>query len=359
MTEGKVQTLKARAGARWAAAKQRHPALRHAVDAWARMQRNNGSQYAAAITYFSFLALFPLLLLAVSITGFVLHSHPALEQDFFRQVEAKVPGSFGSTLRDALHTAIDKRAGVGIVGFVGVLLSGLGWIANLRGAIDGVWGRPERNRGFIGSRVANLLVLAGLGVGIVLSLGLTVAGTALTEQILRAVGLDHVFGVGLLLKVLGIALAVAGDMLIFWWVLIKLPDADVPERVAWKGALLASVGFEVLKVVGTFTIEHTASSPTAGPFAGILAVLIWIQLVARFMLFSCAWTATLTAEVRGGSASVGPIEAVEGLPVDEASPPPLPGVRPATVGITLVGAGAIAGAVATWAATRSRPDTED
>src|ERR1700710_1782131 len=134
------------------------------------MTRNNGNQYAAAITYFSFLALFPLLLLGVAITGFVLHSHPALEQDFFANVTSKVPGEFGRTLKSSLHTAIEQRTGVGIVGLVGVLLTGLGWIANLRQAIDGVWGRAPAKRSFIGGRVANLLVLGGLGLGVVVSL---------------------------------------------------------------------------------------------------------------------------------------------------------------------------------------------
>jgi membrane protein len=97
-------------------------------------------------------------------------------------------------------------------------------------------------------------------------------------------------------KLLGIALAVAGDMIIFWWVLVRLPQVDLPGRVALKGALLASVGFEILKIVGSYTIAHTANSPTAGPFAGVIAILIWIQLVARWLLFSCAWTAVLADE---------------------------------------------------------------
>ena len=63
--------------ARWSALRERRPSVRHVVLAWQRMQQNNGGQYAAAITYFSFLALFPLLLLAVAVTGFVLHAHPA------------------------------------------------------------------------------------------------------------------------------------------------------------------------------------------------------------------------------------------------------------------------------------------
>lgn len=206
--------------------------------------------------------------------------------------------------------------------------------------------------------MANLLVLAGLGLGIVVSLGLTVVGTALTDQILSALALDDLPGFHLLLKVLGVLLAVAGDMVIFWWVLIKLPDVDVPRRVAGKGALLASVGFEVLKVAGTYTIAHTAGSPTAGPFAGILAVLIWIQLVARYLLFSCAWTATLTVEA-GGAVAANSIPIAEPEAMIDAAAEPASAVRPATVGATLVGAGVIAGAVATWAATRPRPDRRD
>lgn len=346
---------KAGLSARWHAAQERWSWLRRVLSAWELLGRNNGNQYAAAITYFSFLALFPLLLLAVSVTGFILHSHPGAEQDLFAHITDKVPGEFGSTLKESLHTAIDKRAGVGIVGLVGVLLTGLGWIGNLRGAIDGVWGRSPAKRGFVAGRVGNLLVLAGLGLGIVVSLGLTVVGTALTDQILSALGLADLPGSTVLLKVLGIAIAVGGDMIIFWWLLVRLPQADVHRRIAVKGALLASVGFEILKIVGTFTIAHTAGSPTAGPFAGIIAVLVWIQLVARWMLFSCAWIATGSAADRAANSIPVVPAVVDAQPPDRA----VPAVRPATVGATLVGAGAIAGAVATWAATRPRADDDD
>jgi membrane protein len=291
-----VDRLTSATSARWNALKARHAWFRHVVAAWNRMQDNNGNQYAAAITYFSFLALFPLLLLAVSIVGFVLHSQPSLEQSLFAHVSQKVPGQFGDTINKSLHTAIDDRSGVGVVGLLGVLLTGLGWIGNLRAAIDAVWGIPRAQVNFFKAKLSNLVVLAGLGVGMLLSLGLTVMGTSLTDQILRAMSLDNLPGSHVVLKILGIAIAVAGDMIIFLWLLVWLPHAEASPRIAFKGALLASVGFEVLKIVGSYTIAHTASSPTAGPFAGIIAILIWIQLVARFMLFCCAWMATLCAE---------------------------------------------------------------
>src|SRR3954451_10635404 len=164
---------RARLRVRWQALQERRPSVRHLVSAWGLLQRNNGTLYAAAITYFSFLALFPLLLLNVSVVGFALHSDPALQHSVYQHVAARFPGRVGSTLQDAIHTAVDNRSGVGIIGLVGVLLTGLGWIANLRAAIDAVWGRGQRKVGFVQARLGNLLVLLGLGVGSVVSLGLT------------------------------------------------------------------------------------------------------------------------------------------------------------------------------------------
>ena len=293
MTEGRLARLKSGASARWAGLQARWTWLRHVVAAWHRLQDHNGNQYAAAITYFSFLALFPLLLLAVSVMAFALHADPATEQGFFNHLTDNVPGALGETLKKSMQAAIDSRASLGLVGLLGVLLTGLGWVGNLREAVHAVWGRTRDKASFVKAKLAVLLVLAGLGIGAVLSIGLTVVGTSLTDQILSAMGFADVTGAAVLLKLLGIALAVAGDVVIFWWVMVRLPQAEVPPRLAAKGALLAAVGFEILKIVGSYTIAHTANSPTAGPFAGVIAILIWIQLVARWLLFACAWTATL------------------------------------------------------------------
>ena len=288
--------LKQRASQRWASVKQRHPTVRHTVLAWKRMQDTNGNQYAAAITYFSFLALFPLLLLAIAVTGFVLHAHPAAQRDLFDSITRNVPGDFGKTLRTSITSAINARTSVGVVGLAGFLLTGLGWVGNLRAAVEAVWQRRNVKLGFVRAKLLNLGVLAGLGLGLVLSLGLTVAGTALTDQIVRWLSLDTVTGVHWLVRGVGVALAILGDVVIFWWLLVRLPGVRVSRRVLVRGTALAAVGFEALKIVGTYTIAHTSNSPTAGPFAGLLAVLIWIQLVARFMLFCAAWMAVVTAE---------------------------------------------------------------
>jgi membrane protein len=318
-SQGRFGRAKAAAGARWSRLKARRPWVRHAVAAWTRLQDSHGTLYAGAITYFSFLALFPLLLLALSITGFVLHSHPHALHTVFDKITTEIPGSFGRTIKSSLQTAINARAGAGIVGLLGLLLTGLGWIGNLRASVDAVWQHRPAKRNFLMTRVVNLGVLVGLGLGVLISLGLTAVGTSLTDQIVSGLDLGHVPGIHYLVKVVGFALAIGGDLLIFAWVLVRLPAADVPARIGWRAALLASVGFEILKIAGTFTIAHSASSPTAGPFAGLIAVLVWLQLVARWTLYCAAWTATLTAEETEPAEGTAAAEATEATEATEAS----------------------------------------
>ncbi len=320
--------------------------------AWERLRVTNGNLYAAAITYFSFLALFPLLLLAVSILGFVLHGHPDTLQSLFDKITANAPGQVGTTLKDSIKSAIDARAGVGIVGIAGVALTGLGWIGNLRSSIDAIWKIPPRKQNPIKQRLYNLGVLVLLGVALLVSIGITAAWAAFAHGILSSLGLDNVPGMGTLLGLIGIAVALAADAVMFFFVLTRLPEAEVHVRVGIRGAILAAVGFEILKIVGTYTVAASAHSATAGPFAGLLAVLVWIQLVTRWLLFCVAWTAELTNPLALAEGSVPVIrEATE--PAVATSAP----VSPAAVGAALVGAGAVAGAaVAAYGLRRRGPD---
>jgi membrane protein len=280
------------------------------------------------------------LLLAAAITGYVLHSNPSLQKELFASIARNVPGTFGQQLTDAMQSTIDKRAGVGVIGLVGVLLTGLGWVGKLRQAVDAVAGLTRPKRNFVVGRLINLLVLAGLGLGLLVSLGLTIAGTAVTHQILHTLGASNVTGVSYLVAAAGIVLSLLGDMLVIWWMLVQLPRLDVAPAVAFRGVLMAAFGFEVLKLVGTYTVARSSHSPTLGPFASLLAVLIWIELVSRFLLYTVAWMAT-------AADSLAPLADAE--PVEE----PLVAVSP-TSAAWLVGLGAATGAAAVIAVTDRR-----
>ncbi|MEO6501559.1 MAG: YhjD/YihY/BrkB family envelope integrity protein [Jatrophihabitantaceae bacterium] len=300
--------LRSGAAERWQALTRSRPGIAHLVAAYRHYKDNHGNDLAAAITYFSFLALFPLVLLGVSVTAFVLASRPELQSELFSQVSSNLPGGFGETVQQVIQGAIDKRAGVGAIGLAGVAVAGLGWIANLRTAIDTVWGITAKKRSFFAGKAANALVLAGLGLGVVISVGLTAGGTAASDLVLRGLGLDGVTGAGTLTWCLGILLGIAGSMVIYGWLMIWLPDIRVPRRLALRATLLAAVGFEVLKLVGTFYIDRITQSPAAAVIGPVVGVLVWIYLVSRYLLFCVAWAATAgtagTAEAAGAEKAV-------------------------------------------------------
>jgi membrane protein len=318
------------------------------IDAWERLRVTNGNQYAAAITYFSFLAIFPLILLAVSIAGFVLHANQTALHTLFANVGQNVPGELGDTLKSAIRTAVDQRASVGIIGLAGVLLTGLGWIGNLRASLDAVWKRVQPKENFLKRRLVNLGILGGLGMGVLISLALTAAWAAFSHRVLSTVGLDDIPGMGTLLGAIGIAVTVLGGAVIFYWVLVRVPRVPVRRHIGLRGALMAAVGFEVLKIAGTYTIAASAHSPTAGPFAGTIAVLVWIQLVTRWMLFCAAWMAELSEAVPADAAPIEPEAGTDGSDTEQV---PSAGV----VGAGVFGAGAVFGAaMAVYAMHRRR-----
>ncbi len=316
--------------------------------AWERLRVTNGNLYAAAITYFTLLALFPLLLLAASIAGFVLHANPDTLQTLFDKLSHNAPGQVGATLHDSIVAAINARTSLGIIGLAGVLLTGLGWIGNLRAATDAVWERQPTKQNPVKQRVVNLGILAGLGpgrAGLARAdrgvVGVRVRHPALARSRQRRRGWAPCSGSP------AIVVAGCGDVVIFFLVLTRLPHAEVPSRYALRGAILAAVGFEVLKIVGTFTVALSAGSATAGPFAGLLAVLIWVQLVARWVLFCTAWTAELSLRRKEAKPALPPVA----MPAE-----PPPAVSPAAVGMGLVGAGAVAGAAVAAYTLRHRQD---
>jgi len=351
--------LRTGAARRWGALKQARPALGHLAAAYQHYQRNHGNDLAAAITYFSFLALFPLVLLGVSVTAFVLASRPELQGELFTNLSSDLPGGFGDTVRQTIQGAIDKRAGVGVIGLAGVLLAGLGWIANLRTAIDTVWGLPARKRAFLAAKAADAVVLAGLGIGAAASVAVTAGGTAASSLVLRGLGLDHVTGAGTASWCLGILLGIAGSMVIFGWLMIKLPDIRVPRRIALRATLLAAVGFEVLKLVGTFYIARITGSPAGAVIGPVVGVLVWIYLVARYQLFCVAWAATALAG--GEPAQPGSISdvaaAVQGPGLPSASAAVV--IRPAARAAGLLTTGAALGAGSLAALQRWRHRATD
>ncbi|MFD9740184.1 inner membrane protein YhjD [Umezawaea sp. NPDC059074] len=316
--------------------RRQHAWLDHILRAAARYTESYGSHYAAAVTYFSVLSLVPILMIAFAIAGIVLSSQPNLLNELRMAIQDAVPGTLGDTLNKVVGQAIESKGTVGILGLLGAAYSGLGWMANLRDALTAQWGHPKADLPFLKTYLKDLLALLGLGAALIVSFGITAAGSGFANLLLRFVGLEGVGWAEFLLKLGTIVLGLAANWLVFLWVLAKLPRDPVTWRSAFKGALAASVGFEILKQVATIYLSSVTSSPAGAAFGPVIGILVFANLVAQFLLFITAWTAT----------------AKDNIPEEPIPAPPPAVIRP-TIQVTgrpstrtaagLVGAGLLAG----------------
>ncbi|MET0134250.1 MAG: YhjD/YihY/BrkB family envelope integrity protein, partial [Kibdelosporangium sp.] len=210
-------------------------------------------------------------------------------------------------------TALDSKGTVGVLGLVTALYSGIGWMSNLRDALTAQWGHERGERPLVSTTLKDLVALVSLGLALVVSFGLTAAGTGLGNLLLGWVGLEDAGWARFLLFIATLVLSVAANWLVFMWVLTKLPREKVVVKSAVRGALAAAIGFEILKQLGAFYLTSVTSSPTGAVFGPIIGLLVFANLVARFLLFVTAWTATANPEA-GGAAESGPDQAGPGAP---------------------------------------------
>lgn len=276
--------------------RRRHLWLDDLLRAGESYSEQHGDHYAAAITFFSVLSLVPMLMIIFAAAGFVLAGNPELLHHLQDQMTTAAPAGLGPTLNQVIDGAIASRRGVGIVGLLGALYSGLGWMSNLREALTAQWGAtsgdqaPESGN-FLRTKVVDLLALLGLGSALVLSFAVTGVGTAFATAVLRAVGLAQIPGARLVLTALAVAGSITGMWLVFLWVIARLPRQPVPLRKAIRAAWVGAIGFEILKQVFAVYLDSVTASPTGKLFGPVIGLMVFAYFVSRFLLLLTAWAA--------------------------------------------------------------------
>jgi membrane protein len=276
---------------RVAALRARYRWLDHLARAGESYTGNHGDHYAAAVTYFSVLAVVPLLMVAFAVAAFALRHDQALLRQVQDRIDAAAPRGMGDTLRTVVSQAITSGGTVGVGGLLGARYSGLGWMTNLREALSAQWGQRSVAPTLPRRLVVDLLALLGLGAAVTLSMAVASAG-GLIRPILRFVGLADVAGLTPLVRLLVVLVGLSANALVLLWVIARLPREPVTWRSAAKAAVGGAVGLEIIKQVLVVYVVTITDSPAGAAFGPIIGLLIFVFTVSRFILFLAAWAAT-------------------------------------------------------------------
>ncbi|HET9174236.1 MAG TPA: YihY/virulence factor BrkB family protein [Candidatus Saccharimonadales bacterium] len=228
---------------------------------------------AALLTYYGFLSLFPLLLVATTVVDLLASTHANLRptvtnsiNSYFPALGQQLSGHIGSLHKTGLALAI---------GLLGTFYGARGVADAFRHGMNHIWHIPKEKRlGFPKSQLRSIAIIVIGGIGFILAA--TLASFATTA------------GHGWEFKLLSLLINLAIMFCLFiFFIKMGLP---VPIRVAqiWIGAAVAAVGFVLVQALGGYILTHQMRNLSSlySSFAVVLGLLFWIYLQSQVFFYA-------------------------------------------------------------------------
>jgi membrane protein len=275
---------------------ERFAPLKWALKVQERYSDLHGNNLAAAVTFQAFVSLFPLLLVAVAIIGFLSGDGTNIAGRIIS--ELGLNGDARKAVVDAVAAARDSKKAASVVGLVSLFWSGLGLVNALQYGYNQVWQVEERG---LKDKAVGILWLAGAVV-------VFVAAAAITTLLRWLPGY---------FAPIGIAVALVVNFGLWVWTSKILPNTRIPWRAVLPGALFAAIGLEVLKAVGAFYVPKmvASSSQLYGTLGVVFALLAWLFFFGRLIIYSAVVNVVLWEK------SAGTVTVVTEVPVQPGAQP--------------------------------------
>jgi membrane protein len=255
---------------------QRNRVLAFPVAVWRKFSDDQAGNLAALVAYYAFLSTFPLLLVLVTVLGMVLSGSPRLQQDVLNSALTEFP-VIGTQLRQNIHSF--GRSGLGLAaGLVLTFLGARGVARAMQNAMNAVWEVPRREQpGFPASWLRSFALIAVIGLGVLVTTGLSGIGSWSGHTFLGSGGRVLIVGVSLVLNVA------------LFWLGLRLATSN---RITWRelrvAAVLSAIVWQVLQFLGGYVVAHTLrhASELYGTFGLVLGLLAWFHLQAQLTLYA-------------------------------------------------------------------------
>jgi membrane protein len=271
-------------------------------------KEDNLTDWAAALTYYAVLALFPAVLALVALVG-IFGQYPETTNallDIVRQVSGNNSALDG--LEDTINEIVQNKGGAGALlglGLAGALWSASGYIGAFMRASNAIYEVPE-GRPFWKLRPMQVLVTLSMVVLVaVLLLALVVTG-----PVAKAIG-DKVGLGSTAVTIYQIAKwpIMAGVVLVMLAVLYYLAPSTRLPRIQWlsPGAIVALLVWVAASAAFGFYVANFGSyNKTYGALGGAISLLVWLWITNLAVLFG----QELNAEIERGR------ELAAGLPAE-------------------------------------------
>jgi membrane protein len=254
-----------------------------AVEIYFRFLRHNGFLLSAGIAFFSFLSIFPVFLLLGILLSYLFES-TQVQQQILAYIFSRIP-SLSGVVKTNLEAMIQSRGSAGIIAIFGFLWSATGLITSMSIALDVVYDVKE-TRNVIRHRTMAAIVLVLIFILFVVSFTATAFVSVIRSESLTQLlpPLLNSLIWAVILRVVGFA----STFLLFFIVYRFIPNKRLTFRDIWLGTLLASIAWEIEKLVLALYFELFGNASYGliyGSLASIIITMFWINISSMlFML---------------------------------------------------------------------------
>lgn len=254
---------------------------------------DRGTHMAAAIAYYALFSLFPLVTLVVSVFGIVLRDETRRARVVQALVDA-LPVEAGG-VSDSLFAVANRGPTLTLIAAIATLWAASALLSVVRGSLAVAFA-ADRGVPALRAKAVDLVLVPFVGAAFLLALTVTTSWRVL--QGLAEVRLPFLGGrFGWAWDFGAEALPPAMVFFGFLAAYRVLPGRATPLRYLWGGALLATLGFELVKSGFALYISNFGHYDVVyGSLGGVVALLFWVYLSANMLLLG-AEVAAETAHV--------------------------------------------------------------
>jgi YihY family inner membrane protein len=234
----------------------------------------DGAGYQAALlTYYGFLALFPMLLVLITLSNAILGQYPHVQTTVLKDITEYFP-LLGNQLTSHIHGL--KTSGLALATGVLFSLYGARGVASaFRHGVQHIWHVPKEHQDNFPESLYKSLALLIIG-----GLGFLLASVS--------AGLAAAAGHGLLFRSLSIVI----NLIILFWLFTFLLKFSLPRHITIAetrvGAAVASIGLIIMQLAGGYILARELKSLDVlySYFAIALGLLFWIYLQSQIMFYA-------------------------------------------------------------------------
>lgn len=255
-----------------------------------------GGLLAGGIAYSAFFSIAAALTIAVTAFSFFLKGRPDIQDQLFEGINNALPGILKTDenptgLVSPSALIIDKPVNLAtIISTIVLVWSAMSIMAALQTSIRAVFGISKLPQNAVVGKLLNLAGFVVLGIGLVLGIAASAGASFFAHAIFDWLGVSGPTA-ATALRWLAFGVGVLVDATIFAFLFRVTASVRIPRRDLLIGTLLGGLASSLLRFVGTTAVGSVASNPVLAPFAAIVTILLWLNLIARITLIVAAFTA--------------------------------------------------------------------